>query len=118
MPAELYNKLLNNMRSICSRYEGSKTISYGLRVKVSAVASLTDDDGTCKVNLDIYFSGCTATEKWQIQSAANEAKTYQREQMQKIYNELESTVKRLFSEYHYYEEFNYSVEPGYSETHE
>lgn len=118
MPAALYNKLYAEMCSICSRYEGSKTVGYGVRVKVSAYAILTDDEAKCTVDLDVYLSNCSATADWQVESAAREALAYQKQQMQKIYNALEESVNRLFKQFNYYEETAYSVVPGSSLTHE
>lgn len=118
MPDALFNKLIDNMKSIISRHSGSKYVGYGIKATLDAYTSLDDYNATITVNMDIYMRGCTATSDWQVESAAKEALAYQKEQMHKMYVALEEAVNRLLPQYNYYVDFNYGVKPGVSQTHE
>lgn len=118
MPAVLFNRLSDNMKSIISRHVGSKYVGYGIKVVLSAYHSIDDYNATITVNMDVYMHGCTATSDYQVESAAKEALAYQKQAMQKMYNGLEEAVNRLLPQYNYNVNFNYGVQPGTSLTHE
>ena len=116
MPPELFNKLYDEMGRICNRYNGSKYLGYGIKVTVTGSGILKDDEAIIVVNMDVYLSNTTATSEYQVKSAANEALSYQKQQMQYMYNELEKAVQRLLPQYNYYVDFSYTVKPGSSNT--
>lgn len=118
MPTALYNKLCDELRAIANRYSGTKYLSYGIKLKISGYGMVYDDSATIYVDADFYLGSCSATSQWQIDSAGKEARGYQESAMEKMYNDLERSVRRLLTEYNYNVHFNYGVKPGHAETHD
>lgn len=111
LPDEVYDEYLNGMYLIARKHNISTSLSYGARARLSNRVSIYGNTLSIYVDIHVDFSHVYNTASGSGARVGTEASDFRRNQLRKIFDDLESLVNRMTNRYGYYD-IDYEVQPG------